>query len=234
LNRFIDHYARPPGDAMAPMPPFNVRAALQICPENASPSYPADEPGRRFKAATFDALATHMLSLSSSDSQATTSDAEPNQHAAHSDPVANFAANGGKCPVETEPAGPGVATYETGDLPKTFTMLGRTRVVVEHTGTGTGGFQLNARFYDVFPDGTAVMVDRGVRRVPSANETTVFDLHGNGWQFPAGHRIRIELAQDDDPYIKQSTQPSSLTLTHLTLRIPVRETPVAVSASATA
>ncbi|HEX2088374.1 MAG TPA: CocE/NonD family hydrolase C-terminal non-catalytic domain-containing protein, partial [Actinomycetota bacterium] len=102
---------------------------------------------------------------------------------------------------------------------------------VPHTGTGSG-IQLNARLYDVFPDGKAVMVDRGVRRVPSANATTIFDLNGNGWLFQEGHRIRIELAQDDDPYMKQSTQPSSLTLTGLKLRIPVRQPSATINATA--
>ena len=31
----------------------------------------------------------------------------------------------------------------------------------------------------------------------------VFDLHGNAWRFPEGHRVRVEIAQDDDPYVPQ-------------------------------
>lgn len=232
LNRFIDRYARPPANAAAPKPTFDVRASLQICPENATAKYPADEPGRRFTASTFDKLAPNTLNVVSTDTQGTTSDAEPNEHAARADPVANQVANGSKCPVETEPAGGGVAVYESGALPSAFTMIGRTRVIAAHSGTGTGAIQLNARLYDVFPDGKAVMVDRGVRRVESAEQTTVFDLDGNGWLFPKDHFIRIELAQDDDPYIKHSTQPSTLTLSGVTLRIPVRGPSATVNASA--
>ncbi|HEX2088490.1 MAG TPA: CocE/NonD family hydrolase C-terminal non-catalytic domain-containing protein [Actinomycetota bacterium] len=233
LNRFIDHYAKPPGNPSAPKPGFNVRASLQICPENASASYPADEPGPRFVASSFGRLARNTLSVVATDSRATTSDAGPGQepHALRSDPVENQVSNGGRCPVETSPPGAGVAAYESNALRRNFTMIGRTRVVVPHTGTGSG-IQLNARLYDVFPDGKAVMVDRGVRRVASANATTIFDLNGNGWLFPEGHRIRIELAQDDDPYMKQSTQPSSLTLSGMTLRIPVREATARVNATA--
>jgi predicted acyl esterase len=233
LNRFIDFNARPPGNPSPARPAFDVRAALQICPANASGSYPADEPGRRFIEGSFKNLAPNTLVVTAVGDQTTTSDAEPNHHALLAEPITNERTNGNRCPVETTPAGEGVATYDSKPLPRSVTMIGRTRVRVPHTGTGSG-IQLNARLYDVFPDGAAVMLDRGVRRVESPNQTTVFDLHGNGWQFGKGHRIRIELAQDDDPYIKQSTQASSLTLIEVELRIPIRQSSLRISGSAAA
>jgi predicted acyl esterase len=57
---------------------------------------------------------------------------------------------------------------------------------------------------------------------PQPNATTTFDLNGNAWRFRAGDKLRIELAQDDAPYIKRSTQPSSLTLAGVTLQLPIR------------
>jgi hypothetical protein len=51
---------------------------------------------------------------------------------------------------------------------------------------------------------------------------TTFDLNGNAWRFKSGDRLRIELAQDDAPYVKASTQPSALTLPGVTLQLPVR------------
>ncbi len=221
LNRLIDHYARPPANRREPKPRRDVTGALQICPQNATDKFPVDQPGKRFTASSFDRLAPHSLRLEMKGSRTTTSKAA-DPHSQRSDPVANQVANGGRCPVETTPAGPGVATYTSSRLDRHYTMLGRTRVIAPHTGSGSG-IQLNARLYDVFPDGKQVMVDRGVRRVTRANETTVFDLHGNGWRFPQGHRVRIELTQDDSPYIRPSTQPSTLTLSGVTLKIPVRE-----------
>jgi hypothetical protein len=226
LNRLLDHYARPQGNADEPAPSFDVTASLQICPQNATEQFPADEPGERFREASFGDLAPSTLRIDARGTQVTVNDAQPNTHAVNSDPVANAAANGSRCTVETSPggaptAGPGVATYDSAPLDRDYTMIGRTRVSVPHTGTGTT-LQLNGRLYDLFPDGRQVLVDRGLRRVDAPNGTTTFDLNGNGWRFASGHRVRIELAQDNEPYIKHSNQPSALTLAGVTLQIPVR------------
>jgi X-Pro dipeptidyl-peptidase C-terminal non-catalytic domain/X-Pro dipeptidyl-peptidase (S15 family) len=225
LNRFIDHYAKPPGNPNQPTPPFNVTAELQICPQNAG-SRPAGEPGPTFTAPTFEQLAPHTLDLSLAGTQVTTSEVEPNPHAANSDPIANFAGTGGKCPVETQPAGSGVAVYTSAPIATGATMIGATEVTANFSASpGASAVELNARLYDVFPDGTAVLVDRGPRRVTDAEAqsgSVTFELHGNGWRFEQGHRIRIELAQDDDPFLKASSVPSSLTLTGVDLAIPIR------------
>ena len=76
------------------------------------------------------------------------------------------------------------------------------------------------------------MVDRGPRRVTAGEllaHKVTYELHGNGWRFAAGHRIRIEVAQDDDPYIKASAILSSGALSNVTLEIPVRESGVSFS-----
>jgi hypothetical protein len=101
-------------------------------------------------------------------------------------------------------------------------MIGATTVSIDYSATGAEGLQLNARLYDVLENGTAVMVDRGVRRVSEASGTVTYQLHGNGWRFPPRHKVRIEIAQDDDPYLKASTVPSSATLTGVRLSIPIR------------
>jgi hypothetical protein len=224
LNRFIDHYAQPPGNASEPQPAFDVTASLQICPQNASAAFPADEPGERFTAPNFPALAKGTLRLDMFGQQSTVNNVEPNAHAANAEPVSNSVANGGKCPIETTPAGPGVATYDSDPLPNQATMIGATKLSIDYSATTTqGDFQLNSRLYDVFPNGTAVMVDRGTRRVTAPSGTVTYELHGNGWRFPAGHKVRIEVAQDDDPYLKSSSIASSATLTHVRLDIPVHE-----------
>jgi acetyl esterase/lipase len=227
LNRFVDHYAQPTGDPSAPQPSFDATASLQVCPQNAGAGQPADEPGPTFTAPTYGALAPGVLNIDLSGDQQTTSSVPGNERGASSDPVVNQQTNhGGACPVERGPAPPGVATYESQPLPANATMIGGTVVTAKFTASGTDGVELNARLYDLFPDGTAVMVDRGPRRLSAAEAQrgeVQFQLHGNGWEFPAGHKVRVELTQDDEPYLKHSDVPSSLALGHVALRIPIHQ-----------
>jgi hypothetical protein len=226
LNRFVDHYARPSGDANAPQPAFDVTAELQVCDQNAAASGVApDEPGQQFTAPTFAALAPNALTLDLPGSQVTTSTTGPNLHALHADPVYNQQANASKCVVETDAAGAGVATYDSQPLASAQTMIGATSVTANFAPNPVDGLELNARLYDVFPDGSAVLVDRGSRRISVAegqSGTVTFELNGNAWRFDPGHRVRVELAQDDEPSIAASTVPSSLALSGVRLRLPVR------------
>jgi hypothetical protein len=230
LNRFIDHYAQPQANPSQPEPSFDVTAALQVCPQNSSAlGVPEDEPGPTFSAPTFEELAPNTLDVIMPGPSSTTSDAEPNLHALRSDPVFNDRTNANDCVAETSPAGAGVASYISDPLPSDQTMIGASRVEIGFSFSGdadAAGLQLNARLYDVFPDGTAVLVDRGTRRVTSpeaAQGEVSYELHANGWRFAQGHRIRIEVAQDDHPFVQQSTPPSSTTLNGVSLHIPVRE-----------
>jgi dienelactone hydrolase len=223
LNRFIDHYAKPQTNPNQPRPDFDVTAALQICPQNASAQFPQDEPGATFTADRFSRLAPYRLRIDVSGTQTTVNNAEPNPHAFQSDPVFNLIANGSRCPFTSEPAGPGVAVYDSQPLTGPATMIGATKVTVDYTASTAEGVQLNARLYDVLPNGTQVMVDRGPYRVVRATGPATYELHGNGWRFEPGHRIRIELTQDDANYLEVSEVPSTITITGVHLRVPVRE-----------
>lgn len=227
LNRFFDFYTEPSGDPSQPQPSFDVTASLQVCANAAEGQIP-DEPGATFTAPTYKQLTSSTLSFSTSGGslsggiQTTTSTVSPNPHAAHADPVANTASNGSKCVIETTPAGAGVATYDSPSLGATANMIGGGIVTVSYSATTADGLELNARLYDVFPDGSAVLVDRGPKRLTQSAGTAQFQLHGNGWQFLPGHKIRLELAQDDTPYLKASDVPSSATITGVKLDLPVR------------
>jgi dienelactone hydrolase len=227
LNRFIDFYAQPSGGYTGGAPDFDVTASLQVCPQNAGPGQPADEPGETFSAATFEELTSGTLTIDYQGPQRTQSNVEPNAHAVNADPVVNELRNARRCPVETGIAESGVASYASVPLPGDATMLGSATATIDFRLSGSSsGFQLNARLYDVFPDGTAVMVDRGTRRVTpeeAASGQVTYELHGNGWRFAAGHRIRIEVAQDDEPFVTASDAPSSAELSRLLLRLPTRE-----------
>ncbi|MEA2475309.1 MAG: type transport system ATP-binding protein [Thermoleophilaceae bacterium] len=230
LNAFVDHYVKPQANPAQPKPAFDVTGSLETCPQNADAAHPADEPGERFTAPTFEQLAPNTLTIGSQGAQAT-ANASSDSHALNSDPVANSVSNGGRCPVETAPPGGAVAVYDSDLLPSDFTMLGAALVRVTHTGSGQGA-QLNARLYDVLPDGTQVLADRTIYRVTDLNGTSVIPLHGAGWRFPKGHRVRIELTQNDAPYARASNQPSSLLISAMQLEIPVREASTGLGAVA--
>jgi len=223
LNRFVDHFTKPAGNPSEPQPSYNVTTALQICPQNASAEFPANEPGPTFTAGGFFKLAPHTLRVDIGGTQTTTNDVEPNPHASQADPLTNVFINGGRCPIHTAPAGPGVAVYDSQPLTERATMIGATRLTVDYAASTAQGVQLNARLYDIFPDGTQVMVDRGPYRVVSATGPATFELHGNAWRFEPGHRLRLELSQDDSPFLKTSEVPSTIAVNGVKLRIPVRE-----------
>lgn len=218
LNRFLDHYARPPGNTRQPRPASDVTVSLQTCPQNASSTWPLDEPGERFNATAFGELAPHRWMLELDGEQATTSDAEPNPHAVESDPIVN--PDG--CAFQTGPAGAGIATYDSEPLAGDATMIGQTRVTAT-VGGAAAGMQLNVRLYDLYPDGTQVLVDRGVHTLADDSGTVELDLHGNAWRFLEGHRVRVEVAQDDDPYVRRADQTTAVAVTGVALAVPIRE-----------
>jgi dienelactone hydrolase len=232
LNKFIDNYATPTG-GYTPAPGNvtpDVTTSLQVCPDNAAGlGVAADEPGPRFTSSAFEGLAPNSLTVEMAGAQTTNSTAT-NGHATNADPVANSAFNGGRCPRETTVAPPGAASYTSEALSSAATMIGATEVTARFLTPITGsaeGLQLNARLYDVLPDGTtSLMADRGPSRVTTAQAAAgevTWELHGNGWRFQTGHRIRIELSQDDQPFMKATTVTSSLSLTGADLLIPTVE-----------
>ncbi|KKK54334.1 hypothetical protein LCGC14_3085790, partial [marine sediment metagenome] len=148
LSRFIDHYAQPPGNPSEPQPAFDTTASLQVCPQNASAYWPADEPGQTFSASQFDALSDGELQIDMTGTQTPTSQVDPNGHADKADPLQG----GGLCPTISDAAGSGVATYESDPLTDHTIMVGGPIVSIDYT-ADAADLQLNTRLYDVFPGG---------------------------------------------------------------------------------
>jgi len=89
--------------------------------------------------------------------------------------------------------------------------------------------QLNARIFDVAPDGSRKLVTRGTYTLDSGSPTTplgeqrlTLTLYGNLWQFAATHTLLIELTNVDSPYISPSKVPSVSKLSGLQAVIPAR------------
>ncbi|MFG2053440.1 CocE/NonD family hydrolase C-terminal non-catalytic domain-containing protein [Micromonospora sp. NPDC048930] len=116
-------------------------------------------------------------------------------------------------------------------LPAEQTLVGIGRAEARCAATpGATTAVLAARVWDVSPDGAVLLVSRGVYRF----DFTSYDartgivqvpLYGNHWTFPAGHRIRLDLAQVDQPTYRppNTAVTATLDLSATRLVLPVRQ-----------
>jgi hypothetical protein len=186
--------------------------------------------GSRVSAPTPEALAKGELTVNYAASGTLTSAggvADPNGPA--TDPLAHVAPLPGlSSPCVVSP-GPALGGY-TGisePLSAPATMVGLGHVDLSSTLVGLTG-QLDARLWDVSPDGSALLVSRGTYRLDTAgfdspSGTLRVPLFGNHWPVPAGHRLRLDLTQVDQPFLRPSTLPSSLSFADPRLSLPIRE-----------
>lgn len=119
-------------------------------------------------------------------------------------------------PYEAEP---NVATYAR-KVSKGFTLLGLPTVSARIASTGSYG-QIDARLWDVSPEGTQLLVSRGVYALENGQEGKIeFQLHGNGYRFAAGHTVELELLGRDAPYYQPGNLPFSVRASQLTVSLP--------------
>lgn len=240
MNAFIDHYAQPTANPNQPAPDFDSTAAIQVCPENATIKWAADEPGERFAAESFNNLRDSTASFSTGAGSLTTlanttlNEVPTNSRAPATDPIAGLAANPAAnrplgCHIATGAAGQGIAAFETDFLTEELIYIGATTFDIEFVITGdTDSIQLNTRIYDVFPDGTLLLIDRAARRVTPtevAHGVLTTESLGNAYRFVAGNKIRVEVFQDDEAgvgYLKDSDPVSSATINSLAMQMPSR------------
>jgi ABC-2 type transport system ATP-binding protein len=140
------------------------------------------------------------------------------------DPIAFYAGNGGKggcVRLALAPPDAGASTSWAFPVCSSFTMLGEPGLELSATVTGSD-VELNSRLWDIAPDGSAVLVTRGAYRwIGSPGAASVaYALQGSGWTFVAGHLLRIEVTQNDAPYLRLDNYPSSVTYTSMKLTLP--------------
>ena len=181
-------------------------------------------------AATPEALASGTLTVDFAASHVLTSDgglADLNGPAA--DPLAHAlpVPNGGTdCASAVGPAVGGF-TGVSEPLASPLTYIGLGYVDLPYVFVGQTG-QVDARVWDVSPESQTRLVSRGTYRldVPgfdAAAGSLRLPLFGNHWLLAAGHRVRLDLTQVDQPFLRPSTPPSSLTFTQPHLVLPTRE-----------
>ena len=218
MNAFVDHYLRP---HRTPQPPaFDVGATVTRCLDK-------DAPLRFVSAPTWDALHPRHVTFRS-DAVGTTSSALPGPGGRASDPITTATlplpgAYKGCRILRPAAVDPTVATYEFPVTEDTVLMGGP---VVDLGFTTTApDTQLHVRMWDVTPDGSAQgLVTRGTYRAvdpPGPGRRARFQLNQQGYRFPAGHRLKVEVTANDAPFMQVSNVPALVQITSLKLDLPL-------------
>ncbi|HEY6762882.1 MAG TPA: CocE/NonD family hydrolase [Baekduia sp.] len=206
---FLDAWVK--GSGGSKPAPGSVTAYTTTCP----PSAPAG--GGPFKAATFSALAKRTLRFARSGPARITSKGGNAKLAAELSPLA---ATGTHCATHT----PDRANHATvSAVSAGQTLIGQPVITGRAVVKGRYG-QLDARLWDLNrKTGKEQLVDRGAYRLTDNFKGTFrFTLDGNGWKFPKGHGIVVELLGRDAPTYGPSPSTFSATLTNVKVALPVR------------
>ena len=214
---WFDRYVT--GDESAPALE-GVEVRTQTCPEAA--------PSEQFQAPTFRELHPGEVRLQEAGAKTILSEAGDPTISAQFDPVANgIQAGSDPCTTTSKTADQqGTATYRlpVGDG---FTLLGAPTVIanLNVTGAPARDTQIAARLWDVAPDNSSQrLIARALYR-PTGDGRRVFQLHPNGYEFEAGHTVKLELLGNDAPYGRKSNPSFSIKVSKLDFRIPVAEEP---------
>jgi len=215
---FLDHYLK--GRAGGPAP-GSITSYTSTCPAG-SPS------GGPYVASDLAAVAPGAVRFSSSASQIVLTGGDPSI-GPQFDPITGtvdpqIPNHDPQCQPESAADWPGTAVY-THPVTETFTMLGLPTMRMQIATLGNTG-QINARLWDVAPDGKQTYVSRGTYTLTN-NQTgaITWQMWGGGHTFAKGHSIRVELLTQDVPIERPSLSPFAVTVSNFTIELPTHEPP---------
>jgi fermentation-respiration switch protein FrsA (DUF1100 family) len=190
-----------------PPPAGSVTAYTQTCPVGAPGGGP-------YSAKNWAKLHLHAVTLASTEAQSFTSAGGNATIAGEFDPIANSSA----CKTVKAENETNTANYTL--VSPGFTLLGMPTVTASIKTLGPFG-ELVSRLWDVLPNGEQRLVSRGVYRLNENQEGTItFQLHGNGYQFPAGDTVKLQLLGRDTPYYRASNGTFNIEVSKLTASLP--------------
>ena len=148
---------------------------------------------------------------------------------AATDPIGVAARNGGNgacVQVAGIPPDAGSSTSWTFPVCAAFTMLGEPALQLGVNIIGTDA-EINSRLWDVAADGSATLVTRAAYRWTGSPGVAAisYSLQGSGWSFAVGHTLRIQVTQNDAPYLRLDNYPSSISYSSMALTLPVVASP---------
>jgi len=212
---FIDRYMRP---GFGRTPHWIYSEQVVTCD---------DQPGQVFGSFALGSIASGRIVLKSKEAGHATASAPSDEAAGTAtDPLAFYISNGGRggcIKVPGAPAANGAMTSWTFPVCATFTMVGEPALKVGANITGTDA-EINSRLWDVAPDGTLTLVTRGMYRWSGSSgaASATYSLIGGAWTFGSGHKLRIEVTQNDAPYMRLDNYASAISYSSMSLTLPIR------------
>jgi hypothetical protein len=216
MNAFVDFYLRA---GTAPRPTFDVGATVTRCLDH-------DAPLRYVSAPTWAQLHPDQVTFVST-AAGTTSSAVAGPAARATDPISTATlplpgAYKGCRKVSPSEADPTAATYVF-DARDDVVLMGGPVVDLTYDTTGPDT-ELNVRVWDVAPDGSVQgLVTRGTYRSldgPGTGLRARFQVAPQGYRFPAGHRVKVEVAANDAPYYQASNLPAVVMVRRIEVVLP--------------
>jgi pimeloyl-ACP methyl ester carboxylesterase len=189
--------------------PGSVTTFTQTCPLS-SPD------GGPFRAKNWGALHPGKFAFGSAASQEFSSAGGDINVARAFDPVFGTTEACKTIPVQSEPNTAAYSRKVTGG----FTLMGLPTVSATISSTGQYG-QIDARLWDVSPEGTQLLISRGVYALTNGQAGKIeFQLHGNGYRFAKGHTVELQLLGRDAPYYQPGNQPYAVRASNLRVSLP--------------
>lgn len=99
-----------------------------------------------------------------------------------------------------------------------FTLLGEPGLQLTANVSGIDA-EINSRIWDVALDGSATLVTRGGFRWTGSTAIN-YALQGSGWLFQKGHSLRIQVTQNDAPYLRLDNYSSAISYSFMQLTLP--------------
>jgi fermentation-respiration switch protein FrsA (DUF1100 family) len=187
----------------------SVTTFTQTCPKTAPDAGP-------YRAPTWKALQRRGVAFGSDTAKTFTSaGGDPNVAKAF-DPIAGTSDS---CQTIQETNEENTANYRH-RFTSPMTMMGLPTVHAQIQTTGKFG-QIDARLWDITPDGRQRLISRGVYSLRNNQAGKIsFQLHGNGWRFAKGDVAELQLLGRDAPYYQASNGAFTVEVTSLQVGLP--------------